>query len=135
MSYQFGLALYEYLVQPQLIYPPSEEHWSQPQWIRAQWSQKNPLDFSHAYFSPPQGEAMKTVIAQMTALEPANRMSMLEAQESLTHISRLAREHHYPATPVVQAPTVSPVVPPAPEEEEIEEHRSNSPRFRYKAFS
>ncbi|CDZ76398.1 Protein kinase domain protein [Legionella massiliensis] len=114
MSYQFGLALYDYLVRPQLLFIPPPEDWGEYQWVKAQWSQKNPLDFSHPYFNTPQGEAMKTVISQMTALEPANRMSLLEAQTSLSHINRLAREHHYPATPVAQAPTVPSAVPSAP---------------------
>ncbi|CDZ76948.1 Protein kinase domain protein [Legionella massiliensis] len=97
MSYQIGLALYDYLVQPPSTSPA--------------WSEKHPLDYSHPYFSTPQGETMQGLISSMTDPNPENRLSLSEAQETLGLIQDFIMEQA-PAPVDLDLPEL-PVVPDA----------------------
>lgn len=74
MTYQLGLALYEYLVVP--------EH---PENIAQSWNLN--LDFDKPIFNTPEGLLAKEFIERATASDPATRIGLQEAMELFQKIS------------------------------------------------
>ena len=67
MTYQLGLALYDYLVLPEL----SSDRTATP------WCMTNPLDFTNPVFQSVDGKNIKVLITKMTDPDPGKRPSLV----------------------------------------------------------
>lgn len=74
MVYQLGLALYEYIIQPEILE-----------------DQTTPLvcDFSLVLFDTNEGEGFKALIEKMICEEPEERIQLMDVQTHLTKLSEL----------------------------------------------
>ena len=76
MTYQLGLALYDYLVLPEL----SSDRTATP------WCMTNPLDFTNPVFQSVDGKNIKVLITKMTDPDPGKRPSLSEVKGELKHL-------------------------------------------------
>ena len=76
MTYQLGLALYDYLVVPDISQDPA---------VTA-WCEENPLNFDAPIFQSVNGAALKNLITQMVDPNPDHRPSVAEVETILTDL-------------------------------------------------
>ena len=76
MTYQLGVALYEYLVLPKVIDSPAV----------TPWYYQSPLDFTNPIFASEAGEKIQTLIKQMTDPDPGKRPSLSLVKRELNHV-------------------------------------------------
>ncbi len=80
MSYQIGLALYDYLVLPEM---PKDEH-------EKPWCEKT-LDFEHPIFRTMLGPRVQALIEATTKPDPTERLGLLEAMKEVADIQVLLK--------------------------------------------
>lgn len=76
MSYQLGIALYDYLVMPEKPQDPS---------LEALYEEK-PLNYEHEVFNNPKGQQIKELIEKMMEPDPDQRLSLKGAQQAIAKL-------------------------------------------------
>lgn len=99
MTYQIGLALYDYLIMPEISETPSVKL----------WSEHHPLDFDKPYFKSEHGMKMRDLISKMTYPTPP-RAKLTEVQQELQTLSRLVNPMQTTQNASVEVKQVQPRV-------------------------
>lgn len=89
MTFQLGLAYYDYILLPEL----SADVMATP------WSYQLPLDFTHSIFVTPTGQEVKSLILKMTDPDPVKRPPLKEVQRQLAQLCAALAVHSNTQSP------------------------------------